>query len=260
MPPQVSIHTIGASLEKKDGAQLYCEEGQELWRSNKFSQSHLQWRQEFGFYYHFGFYYPPATQQLEMSHSVCKVCKTKVRYFGNTTNARAHTARHLPELEGMTAEQQPPPAASQRKLHQFVDKLPANSERAKKINKSISCFMSKDLRPYSVVEYAGFRFVIKTIEPKYIILSHQLSNSSLIGRRSAMSPEKFDIFNLFASLQTLYLRCHRRRITCHRAIYIDFQCRVAAQFTSITFSLNAPLQWSIHPSIFVRLSGARSRG
>lgn len=127
-----------------------------------------------GVWTHFGFYYLPGTQQLDMSRSVCKVCKTKVKYFGNTTNARTHVARHHPELTGATVEKQPPPAASQRTLHQFVNKLPANSERAKKITKSIACFISKDLRPYSVVENAGFRFMIKTIEPKYVIPSRQL--------------------------------------------------------------------------------------
>ena len=52
---------------------------------------------------------------------------------------------------------------------------------------------------------------------------------------------------LFVSLQTLH-SCHARcsiraadsRIACHRAIYIDFQCRVAAPFASIAFGLNAP--------------------
>ncbi|XP_071358378.1 E3 SUMO-protein ligase ZBED1-like, partial [Trachinotus anak] len=43
-----------------------------------------------------------------------------------------------------------------------------------KITKSIACYISKDLRPYSVVENAGFKFMIKTTEPKYVIPSRQV--------------------------------------------------------------------------------------
>lgn len=31
----------------------------------------------------------------------------------------------------------------------------------------MACFIAKDLRPYSVVENAGFRHMLKTIEPRY---------------------------------------------------------------------------------------------
>ena len=44
---------------------------------------------------------------------------------------------------------------------------------------------------------------------------------------------------LFASLQTLQT-LHSRRRNLNRVIYIDFQCRVAAQFASVAFGLNAP--------------------
>jgi hypothetical protein len=39
--------------------------------------------------------------------------------------------------------------------------------RAKRITLSVACFIAKDLRPYSVVENAGFRHLLKTIEPRY---------------------------------------------------------------------------------------------
>ncbi|KAL1272923.1 hypothetical protein QQF64_028785 [Cirrhinus molitorella] len=96
---------------------------------------------------HFGFYRMPGSTALDMTHTVCKLCKTKTKYFGSTTNARAHITRHHPELSD--TEQSQPPAADQRTLQCFT-KLPANSERAKKITRSIACFIAKDLRPYSV--------------------------------------------------------------------------------------------------------------
>lgn len=47
---------------------------------------------------HFGFYRMPGSTALDMTHTVCKLCKTKTKYFGSTTNARAHITRHHPEL------------------------------------------------------------------------------------------------------------------------------------------------------------------
>lgn len=91
---------------------------------------------------HFGFYRMPGKTKLDMSFTVCRVCKSKIKHFGNTTNARAHITRHHPELRD-TAQSQPP-AAYQRTLHCFT-KLPANSVRATKITRSIACFIAKDL-------------------------------------------------------------------------------------------------------------------
>ena len=47
---------------------------------------------------HFGFYRMPGNTELDMTHTVCKHCKTKIKHFGNTTNARAHIARHHLEI------------------------------------------------------------------------------------------------------------------------------------------------------------------
>ena len=44
--------------------------------------------------------------------------------------------------------------------------------------------MSKDLPPYSVVENAGFRFMIKTTEPKYVIQSCQLFTEKAVSELS----------------------------------------------------------------------------
>ena len=49
----------------------------------------------------FGFY--ELDGKLEKTHAVCKVCHTKIRYFGNTTNVtRAWTHRER-EAGGVTA-------------------------------------------------------------------------------------------------------------------------------------------------------------
>ena len=112
-----------------------------------------------------------------MTHTVCKLCKTKTKYFGSTTNARAHVTRHHPELSD--TEQSQPPAADQRTLHCFT-KLPANSERGKKITRSIACFIAKDLRPYSVVENEGFVCMLQTAEPRYAIPSRKFFTETAV--------------------------------------------------------------------------------
>lgn len=125
---------------------------------------------------YFGFYREPGLgkQRLDMTHTICRDCNGKVKYFGNTSNSRAHLERHHPELllelDNPVKTATTRPAAGQRTLHHF-EKLPHNSERAKKITKSIACFIAKDLQPYSAVERDGFKFMMKTIEPRYVIPS-----------------------------------------------------------------------------------------
>ena len=43
---------------------------------------------------HFGFKKKKESYDLDKSLAVCKVCHTKVKYSGNTTNLRAHLKRH----------------------------------------------------------------------------------------------------------------------------------------------------------------------
>lgn len=125
---------------------------------------------------HFGFYRQSGSgkKRLDMTHAICRDCKGKVKYFGNASNPRSHLERHHPELlvelDNPVKTAPTRPAADQRTLHHF-EKLPHNCERAKKITKSIACFIAKDLRPYSAVERDSFKFMIKTIEPRYVMPS-----------------------------------------------------------------------------------------
>nr|XP_054590993.1 E3 SUMO-protein ligase ZBED1-like [Nothobranchius furzeri] len=110
----------------------------------------------------FGFY--ELDGKLDKTHTVCKVCHTKLKYFGNTTNMskhfeRFHPARTSSAIATKTA------STSQPTIKEALTTLPSASERGKKITRSVACFISKDLRPYSVVENAGFRYLLKTLEP-----------------------------------------------------------------------------------------------
>ncbi|XP_034049088.1 zinc finger BED domain-containing protein 1-like [Thalassophryne amazonica] len=48
---------------------------------------------------HFGFDYLLLKKELAMTYAVCKICKMKVKYFGNTSNPQAHMLRYHPELK-----------------------------------------------------------------------------------------------------------------------------------------------------------------
>ncbi|XP_061880718.1 zinc finger protein with KRAB and SCAN domains 2-like isoform X1 [Entelurus aequoreus] len=50
---------------------------------------------------YFGFYDVPDGSRLDKSHCICKVCRCKIKYLGNTSNMRSHVTRfHLAEAAG----------------------------------------------------------------------------------------------------------------------------------------------------------------
>lgn len=114
---------------------------------------------------HFGFYDQENGKGIDKTYSICKACKAKIKYSGNTTNMRQHLTRFHPGLE---RERNPPVvAANQRTIEEGLSKLPRSSERAKRISSSIATFIAKDLRPYAVVNNEGFRALMRTLEPRY---------------------------------------------------------------------------------------------
>ena len=49
---------------------------------------------------HFGFHEVEGKRDLDKTHAVCKLCETKIRYFGgSTTNMRNHVSRFHPEVQ-----------------------------------------------------------------------------------------------------------------------------------------------------------------
>lgn len=75
---------------------------------------------------YFGFDEVEGKKDLDKSHTICKLSKTKLIYFGNTTNMRNHTEHLHPEAQ----EKQPVVAATanQRTIEQVASKFPLNSE------------------------------------------------------------------------------------------------------------------------------------
>ena len=46
---------------------------------------------------HFGFYEDTGKRELGKTHTVCKVCHTKIKYLENPANLRNHVSRFHPE-------------------------------------------------------------------------------------------------------------------------------------------------------------------
>lgn len=59
-------------------------------------------------------------------------------------------------------------------------KYHAKSQKAIQITNSIATFIAKDLRPYSIVESQEFMALIKTLDPRYTVLSRKHFSDQII--------------------------------------------------------------------------------
>lgn len=172
---------------------------------------------------HFGFYERENGKGLDKTYSICKTCKTGIKYSGNTTNMRQHLTRFHP---GLAEEKNPPVvAANQRTIEEGLSKLPRSSERAKRISTSIATFIAKDLRPYAVVNNQGFRALMRTLEPRY-----QLPKRKYFARKAV--PELYNVTKMKV-LESLKKAC-RIALTCDAwtSVATESYVTVTAHFVS----------------------------
>ena len=137
---------------------------------------------------HFGFIKEPD-KPLDKTRVGCKLCRMILKYCGNTTNLTDHVRRkhatylQQPSTDSTLAESTKSDTpvivtqcthSSQQSLSTlFAAKLPHSSNRAKSISGVILQFIVKDLRPFSVVENAGFKNLLAVLEPRYKVPSRQ---------------------------------------------------------------------------------------
>lgn len=153
---------------------------------------------------HFGFYSNDDGSKLDKDFAICKNCLTKVRYTGNTTNLHSHLQHHHPELSQKPEPVSLPP--SQTSIGALLQaKLPFNSPRAKSITHGISVYICKDLRPYSVVENDGFRFMMRTLEPRYEIPSRKHFTEKTVP--ALYEETKAKVMNALQSADRVGLTC-----------------------------------------------------
>ncbi len=129
---------------------------------------------------HFGFCEDKEKGVVDKSHTVCKVCGAKFKYFGNTTNMKKHITRFHSALEKRPSVPIVHTAGFTQRTLEQVAKLPPNSEKAKQITRSVAGFIAKDLRPYSVVDNQGFCTMLKVFEPRYSVPSRRYFSDTAI--------------------------------------------------------------------------------
>uniref|UniRef100_A0A3Q1BI66 BED-type domain-containing protein n=1 Tax=Amphiprion ocellaris TaxID=80972 RepID=A0A3Q1BI66_AMPOC len=146
---------------------------------------------------YFGFKNHKDGKELEKSKAVCKICSVEVKYCRNTTNLRNHLTRHHPETQTAQKQMQLDKA--------FEVKLPANSPRAQKITKAVATYICKSIQPYCVVENDGFRCLMKTLEPRYVIPTRKQFSEVTIPNMYA--DVKNDIATSLTSAERVALTC-----------------------------------------------------
>lgn len=144
----------------------------------------------------FGYKDGDATKEIV----TCKLCYWTVCYkTQTTTNMAAHMKRkHSTEWEKSTSVSPTAKAAKLTKVKCATDtqlttsgqmrlignsasiKMPSHSSKSIAITQSIGRFIASDLRPYSVVENAGFRGLLNVLEPRYQIPSRNHFTSVVI--------------------------------------------------------------------------------
>ncbi|KAL2079757.1 hypothetical protein ACEWY4_011180 [Coilia grayii] len=150
---------------------------------------------------HFGFKSYEDREELDKTKAICKLCQIEVKYSGNTTNLRNHLSRHHPDVALAKTS-----GANQTALEKaFGVKLPSNSPRALSITEAVGIFISKDIRPYSVVENAGFRLLMKRLEPRYVLPTRKHLSETVIPKMYAET--KGNLANSLKSAVRVALTC-----------------------------------------------------
>ncbi|XP_073681633.1 E3 SUMO-protein ligase ZBED1-like [Garra rufa] len=181
---------------------------------------------------HFGFCEDEEKGVVDKSHTVCKICRAKFKYFGNTTNMKKHITRFHPELEKRPSILIAPTAGPTQRTLEQVAKLPPNSEKAKRITRSVAGFIAKDLRPYSVVDNQGFRTMLQVLEPRYSVPSRRYFSDTAIP--ALYRETKAQILESLCNTDRVAITCDAWTsistdsyvtITAH---YITDECKLAA--------------------------------
>lgn len=125
---------------------------------------------------YFGFrvkYDPDGKRLVDKNTTVCRKCNTMLNYVGgNTTNMNTHLRRHHPGVTTSGTRQKQQAAHLVQTLPEsFRQPLAQDSKRAKEIDRAIATFIAVDMRPFSVVDNAGFQEMLRTLEPRYKIPS-----------------------------------------------------------------------------------------
>ena len=124
------------------------------------------------------------TKLKEEKKAQCRLCDKKLAYHGGTTNLRDHLL-YVHPLKYST-KQQP---VRQAVMDNFLKKKACSSVRSKEITDKVVKMIITDMRPIRMVECAGFKDLMHTMEPGYIVPTRK-SVKTMIGRLHNECKEK----------------------------------------------------------------------
>lgn len=108
----------------------------------------------------------------------CKYCSAKIkRAQSNTTSLWNHYKRKHAEKDGEERR-----ASKNKTGKEEIEYLSTDSERHKQLTEGIAYMMAKDLRPYSIVENAGFTYLMSKAEPRYKIPSRNTFSRTVMPK------------------------------------------------------------------------------
>ena len=103
-----------------------------------------------------------------------------MKYCGNTTNLHFHLRTKHPTEYNDSAASKPSNNTNNNKVTddengqailvntiQAAFPLPKSSPRYKTLTNSLCYFLARNMQPYDTVNDAGFRYMLKTLEPRY---------------------------------------------------------------------------------------------
>ena len=143
---------------------------------------------------HFGFSVECDDQgkkTVDKQRTVCKHCFSSFVYSsGSTSNMAGHLRRSHPTINvsGTARKDLGSSKTIQTSIASaFQQKYPVDSDRHKLITQGIGMFIAKDMQPYSVVTDKGFRYIMKTVEPRYSIPSRTYFSRKVVPGLYAVS-------------------------------------------------------------------------
>lgn len=125
--------------------------------------------------------------------ALCLICKETLKHHGNTTNLVKHLdKRHPTEKAQMEEGKQDSrsstgnePPLKQMKLTDKTEPYPPSHFRKKLLDDKLIRYICKDTKPLKTVDDKGFRDLLETADPRYVIPSRKSVTTDLL-------PAKYD--------------------------------------------------------------------
>ena len=109
---------------------------------------------------------------------MCKLCRQRLKYSGNTTNLHFHLCEHHPSELGSLQSHESHEKQSSRPVLTVAEAFKAASHAGPVLTRSskqwvqltdaVCYFIAKDIQLYDMVNDMGFRHMIRVFEPRYI--------------------------------------------------------------------------------------------